>query len=90
MAYTVKRVVNKTDAEVDVLDSSKKSIERINPGSSKNLPADNLLDLTFVSKTSRPVYIRIKSIVGDGDIGNGDNEPVEVVVGDNEEEEEDS
>lgn len=86
MAYSVKRVVNKTDAELDVVDKAKKTIEPVSPHSAKSLVNENLLDLTFVSKTSRPIYIRIKSIVGEGDIGNGD-EQVVVEAGDPEEEE---
>lgn len=86
MAYTVKRVVNKTDAELDIVDSAQQSTERIPEHSSKPVPGENLLDLTFVSKTGRPIYIKIRSLKGDEDIGNGD-EPVEVEAGDEEEEE---
>lgn len=90
MAYTVKRVVNKTDAELDVVDTAKKTIEPISPHSMKPLINENLLDLAFVSKTNKPIYIRITSIPGDGDdvdggVGDGDDQ-VEVRVGDNEEE----
>lgn len=89
MALRVKKVANKTDAELDIVDKAKKRVERVPAHSSKPVPNDNLLDITFVSKTGRPIYIKIRSIKGDddnGDIGNGD-EPVEVVAGDPEEEE---
>lgn len=86
MALKVKKVVNKSDAELDVIDKGKKGTERIPPHSSKPVPNKNLLDLTFISKTNRPIYIRIKSIPGDGDVGNGDD-PVAVETGDPEEEE---
>lgn len=86
MAYTVKRVVNKTDAELDVVDTTKKTIEPISPHSMKPLINENLLDLTFVSKTAKPIYIRITSIVGDGDVGD-ENDPVVVEAGDPDEEE---
>ena len=86
MAYVVTRVVNKTDAELDIVDMAKKTVEPISPHSAKSLINENLLDLAFVSKTARPIYIRIKSIIGDGDVGDGD-EPVIVETGDPEEEE---
>ncbi|WP_234567156.1 hypothetical protein [Rhodohalobacter sp. 614A] len=91
MAYTVKQVINNTDAQLDVIDAAKKTIEPISPHSMKPLINENLLDLTFVSKTSSPIFIRITSITGDGDdvdgdVGDGDD-PVLVEVGDPEEEE---
>lgn len=89
MALVVRKVVNKTDAELDIIDNAQKSKEPVPEHSSKPVPNENLLDLTFVSKTGRPIYIKIRSVIGDGDIGNGD-EPVEVRVGDSEGEEEDS
>lgn len=88
MALKVKKVVNKTDAELDVIDKAKKSVEHVPEHSSKPVPNGNLLELTFVSKTGRPIYIKIRSIKGDGDIGNGDD-PVIVEAGDPDEEEED-
>lgn len=86
MAYTVKEVINKTDAELDVVNKAEKSVEPIPPNSSKALSNENLLDLTFVSRTKRPIYIKITSVVGDGDVGDGD-EGVIVKAGDPEEEE---
>lgn len=91
MAYTVKQVINNTDTQLDVIDAAKKTIEPISPHSMKPLINENLLDLTFVSKTSSPIFIRITSITGDGDdvdgdVGDGDD-PVLVEVGDPEEEE---
>lgn len=86
MATKVKEVINRTDAELVVVDQAKKSFEEIPPHSEKSLTDENLLDLTFVSKTARPIYIKIKSLVGDGNIGDGDDE-VQVVTGDPEEEE---
>lgn len=86
MALVVTKVVNKTDAELDIVDNAHQSTERVPEHSSKPVPSENLLDLTFISKTGRPIYIKIRSLKGDGDIGNGD-EPVEVEVGDDEEEE---
>lgn len=88
MALVVRRVVNKTDAECDIIDKAQQSVKRVPEHSSKPVPNENLLDLTFVSKTGRPIYIKIRSIIGDGDVGNGENQ-VEVVVGDDEEEIED-
>lgn len=85
MALVVRRVVNKTDAELDIIDSSQ-SMQRVPEHSSKPVPNENLLDLTFVSKTGRPIYIKIRSIIGDGDVGDGD-EQVVVEAGDPEEEE---
>lgn len=92
MALVVRKVVNKTDAELDIIDTSQQTMERVPEHSSKPVPNENLLDLTFVSKTGRPIYIKIRSIKGDGDngdIGNGDDE-VEVKIGDIEEEEDNS
>lgn len=86
MALRVKKVVNKSDAELDVIDKGKKGTERIPPHSSKPVPNENLLDMTFISKTNKPIYIQIKSIIGNGGVGDGDDQ-VEVVVGDPEEEE---
>lgn len=87
MALVVRKVVNKTDAELDIIDISQQSVERVPEHSSKPVPNENLLDLTFVSKTGRPIYIKIRSIKGDGDIGNGDDDQVVVEAGDPEEEE---
>ena len=87
MALVVRKVINKTDAELDILDKEQQSTERVPEHSSKPVPNENLLNLTFVSKTGRPIYIKIRPIKGDDeDIGNGDDEVV-VEVGDPEEEE---
>lgn len=89
MALVVTKVVNKTDAELDIVDSAHQSTERVPEHSSKPVPSENLLDLTFVSKTGRPIYIKIRSIIGDDDnegIGD-DDEAVIVEAGDPEEEE---
>lgn len=90
MALVVKEIVNKTDAELDVINKPQQSVERVPEHSSKPVPNENLLNLTFVSKTGQPIYIKIRSVKGDddGDIGNGD-EPVFVEAGDPDEEEED-
>lgn len=90
MALVVRKVVNKTDAELDIIDNSQQSTERVPEHSSKPVPNENLLNLTFVSKTGRPVYIKIRSIKGDDDIGNGDDDPVVVEAGDPDEEEEEN
>lgn len=86
MALVVRKVVNKTDAELDIIDNAHQSTERVPEHSSKPVPNENLLDLTFVSKTGRPIYIKIRSLKGDGDVGDGD-EQVVVEAGDPEEEE---
>jgi len=86
MAFVVRKVVNKTDAELDIIDNLHQSTERVPEHSSRPVPNENLLDLTFVSKTGRPIYIKIRPIKGDGDDGDG-NTPVEVETGDSEQEE---
>lgn len=86
MNPTVKAVANKTDAELIIKDDTKAKSESVSPHSMKKLVNENLFDLTFVSETKRPIYIRIKSIPGDGGIGDGD-EAVIVEAGDPEEEE---
>lgn len=86
MALVVKSIVNNSDAELDVIDMAQKTVEKVDPNTTKAGPDKNLLDLTFVSQTGRPIYIRIKSIVGDGDIGDDDGD-VEVITGDPEQEE---
>lgn len=85
MATKVNKVVNKTDAELVVVNKAKKSTEEVPPHSKKSLTDENLLDLTFISQTKRSIYIQIKSITEDGSVGNGDE--VEVVAGDPEGEE---
>lgn len=88
MALVVRKVVNKTDAELDIIDRTQQSTERVPEHSSRPVPNENLLNLTFVSKTGRPIYLKIRPVKGDdnGDIGNGDT-PVEVEAGDPDEEE---
>lgn len=86
MNPTVKAVENKTDAELIIKDKKKAKPESVSPHSMKKLTNDNLLDITFISKTNRPIYIQIKSVVGNGGVGDGDDE-VQVVIGDPEEEE---
>ena len=86
MNPTVKAVANKTDAELIIKDKKKAKPESVSPHSMKKLTNDNLLDMTFISKTNRPIYIQIKSVAGNGGVGDGDDE-VQVVVGDPEEEE---
>lgn len=81
----VKSVANKTDAELIIKDKKKAKPESVSPHSMKKLVNENLLDITFISKTNKPIYIQIKSIVGNGGVGDGDD--VTVVVGDPEEEE---
>ncbi len=89
MNPNVKAVANKTDAELIIKDKKKAKPESVSPHSIKKLVNDNLLDMTFISKTNSPIYIKVKSIVGDGGIGDGDDE-VEVEIGQAEGEEEDS
>lgn len=89
MALVVKKAVNKTDAELEILDKAQQPVVRVPKHSFKPVPNENLLDLTFVSKTGRPIYIKIRSIIGDGekgDVGDG-NDPVVVEAGDPDEEE---
>lgn len=86
MNPTVKAVANKTDAELIIKDKKKAKPESVSPHSMKKLTNENLLDITFISKTNKPIYIQIKSIVGNGGVADGDDE-VQVVVGDPEEEE---
>ncbi|NBC05408.1 MAG: hypothetical protein GVY20_17115 [Bacteroidetes bacterium] len=86
MNPTVEAVANKTDAKLIIKDKTKKKPESVSPHSIKKLTNDNLLDMTFLSKTNKPIYIRVQSVVGNG--GNGE-ERVEVEVGEAEEGEED-
>jgi len=86
MNPTVEAVANKTDAKLIIKDKTKKKPESVSPHSIKKLTNDNLLDMTFISKTNKPIYIRVQSVVGNG--GNGE-ERVEVEVGEAEEGEED-
>ncbi|MCG2587981.1 hypothetical protein [Rhodohalobacter sulfatireducens] len=86
MNPTVEAVANKTDSKLIIKDKTKKKPESVSPHSIKKLTNENLLDMTFISKTNKPVYIRVQSVVDDG--GNGE-ERVEVEVGEAEEEEED-
>ncbi len=86
MNPTVKAVANKTDAELIIKDKKKAKPESVSPHSMKKLTNDKLLDMTFISKTNRPIYIQIKSVVGNGGVGDRDDE-VQVVIGDPEEEE---
>ncbi|MDR9365105.1 MAG: hypothetical protein RI575_07190 [Balneolaceae bacterium] len=86
MNPTVEAVANKTDSKLIIKDKTKKKPESVSPHSIKKLTNNNLLDMTFISKTNKPVYIRVQSVVDDG--GNGE-ERVEVEVGEAEEEEED-
>ena len=87
MALVVKKAVNKTDAELDIIDNAQNPVVRVPKHSSKPVPNENLLDLTFVSKIGRPIYIKIRSSKGDEDIGNGDDAPVVVEAGDPDQEE---
>jgi len=86
MNPTVEAVANKTDAKLIIKDKTKKKPESVSPHSIKKLTNDNLLDMTFISKTNKPIYIRVQSVVGSG--GNGEDR-VEVEVGEAEEGEED-
>ncbi|MDZ7721189.1 MAG: hypothetical protein U5K72_20370 [Balneolaceae bacterium] len=80
----VKAVENKTDAELIIKDKTKAKSESVSPHSRKKLTNENLFDLTFISETKSPIYIRIKSIPRDSDLGDG-NDPVIVEAGDPEE-----
>lgn len=84
MAYLVEEVLNNTDAELDVKNSSTKSEVSIAPKSSENLQGADLLDLTFVSQTSQPVFIKIVPI--EGESVTADDTPVNVEAGDPEDE----
>lgn len=87
MNPVVEAVANKTGAKLIIKDKTRKKPESVSPHSIKKLTNENLLDLTFISDTNKPIYIRVQSIVGNG--GKSDNQ-VEVEIGEAEDGEEDS
>lgn len=82
----VEAVANKTNSKLVIKDKTKKKPESVSPHSIKKLTNENLLDMTFISKTNKPVYIRVQSVVGNS---GGDEDKVEVEIGEAEEGEED-